>query len=84
MPLPNQPVTLSVSQIGELNQRLAVLRHDVNNSLSLMVAAIELIKRRPETAVRMWGTLVEQPRKVTETVEQFSRDLESALRITQP
>jgi aspartokinase len=83
MPLPNKPVTLAVSQIHELNQKLADLRHDVNNSLSLMSAAIELIKRRPETAARMWGALAEQPRKVAEHIAKFSQELESALQITQ-
>ena len=84
MPLPNEPVTLSVEQIRELNQKLADLRHDVNNSLSLMTAAVELIQRRPENAASMWSTLIEQPRKVTVTISQFSRDLEAALRITRP
>jgi len=84
MHLPNEPVTLSAEQIRELNQRLASLRHDLNNSLSLMTAAVELIKRRPETAGSMWDTLFEQPRKITESISQFSRDFEAALRITRP
>jgi len=84
MPLPNEPVTLSAGQIRELNQKLADLRHDVNNSLSLMTAAVELIQRRPENAASMWSTLIEQPRKVTGSISQFCRDLEAALRITRP
>ena len=84
MPLPNEPVTLSADQIRELNQKLADLRHDVNNCLSLMTAAVELIQRRPENAGSMWSTLIEQPRKVTVVISQFSRDLETALRITRP
>jgi len=84
MPLPNEPVTLSTGQIRELNQKLADLRHDVNNSLSLMTAAAELIQRRPENAGSMWSTLIEQPRKITGSILQFSRDLEAALRITRP
>jgi len=84
MPLPNDPVTLSVEQIREFNQKLADLRHDVNNSLSLMTAAVELIKRRPESAGSMWSTLIEQPKKIAEIVSQFSRDFEKALHITKP
>ena len=53
MPLPNEPVTLSVEQIRELNSKLADLRHNLNNSLSLMTAAAELIKRHPENAGTM-------------------------------
>jgi hypothetical protein len=84
MPLPNESVTLSVKQIHEFNQKLADLRHDVNNCLSLMTAAVELIKRRPENAGNMWNTLFEQPRKISETFSQFSRDFETALHITKP
>jgi len=82
MALPTEPITLSVEQLDELNQKLLALRHDVNNNLSLMMAATELIRRRPETAERMWTALTDQPHKVAESVAQFSRDLEAALQIT--
>ncbi|MGD0253484.1 MAG: hypothetical protein ABSC01_12400 [Verrucomicrobiota bacterium] len=84
MPLPNESVTLSAEQIRGLNQKLADLRHDMNNSLSLMTAAVELIKRRPENAGNMWDTMFEQPRKITGSISQFSRDFEVALHITKP
>jgi hypothetical protein len=84
MPLPNEPVTLSVEQIHELNQKLAVLRHDVNNQLSLIVASVELIRRRPEGAERLLSKMVEQPHKISASITQFSGDMESALRITRP
>jgi len=84
MPLPNQPVTLTVEQIGELNRKLSTLRHDVNNNLALVVAASEIIRRKPESADRMWNGLVEKPQKIAESVAQFSRDLQTALGITRP
>jgi len=84
MVLPTQPVALSVEQISELNQKLSTLRHDMNNSLSLMAATAELIRRRPATTEHMWNTLHEQPRKITAAIAQFSRDLEAALHITRP
>jgi aspartokinase len=84
MALPTEPVILSVEQLDELNRKLSALRHDVNNNLSLMMAATELIRRRPESADRMWTALAEQPQKVAESVAQFSRDLEKALCITRP
>ncbi len=84
MPLPKEPVTLSAEKIRELNQQLTDLRHDVNNNLSLMTAAVELIQRRPETAGNLWSTLIEQPRKITGAISQFSSDLETALHITKP
>lgn len=84
MPLPNQPVTLNVEQIRELNQKLADLRHDLNNNLALVIAAAEMIRRKPESAERMWNGLTEKPHKIAEAVAQFSRDFEAALGITRP
>jgi len=82
MGLPTQPVALSVEQISELNQKLSALRHDMNNSLSLIAATAELIRRRPATTEHMWNTLHEQPRKMTAAIAQFSREIEAALQIT--
>lgn len=84
MPLPTEPVTLNVEQLDALNRKLSALRHDVNNELSLMMAAAELIRRRPENGARMWPTLIEQPQKTAETVTKFTRELEKALGITRP
>lgn len=82
MGLPNNPVTLTPEQIAELNKRLSALRHDVNNHLSLIVAAVELIKYNPEVANRMSGTLAEQPPKISEELSRFSIDFEKAFGIT--
>jgi hypothetical protein len=82
MALPTEPVTLNVEQIGELNEKLSLLRHDVNNQISLIMASVELIRRRPEGTERLLGILVEQPHKISESVAQFSRDFESMLHIT--
>jgi hypothetical protein len=84
MPLPNEPVTLTAEQIRELNEKLVSMRHDVNNHLSLMMAAVEIIRRKPEAAERMWTALSEQPHKLGEAVGQFARELETTLRITRP
>jgi hypothetical protein len=82
MPLPDGPVTLSVQQLEELSKKLSSLRHDVNNHLSLVVAAAELIKMNPDRAERMCATLAEQPTKITELLSKFSSDFETALGIT--
>jgi hypothetical protein len=84
MPPPNRPVTLNAEQIGELNNKLAALRHDVNNNLALVAAAVEIIRRKPESAERMWTGLTDKPHKIAELVAQFSRELEKALDITRP
>src|ERR1043165_831259 len=82
MGLPDGPVTLTVQQIEELSKKLSTLRHDVNNHLSLIVAAAELIKFNPEMAVRMSTTLSEQPPKISEEISKFSAELEKVLGIT--
>jgi len=84
MGLPSQPVTLTVAQIDELNRKLSTMRHDVNNNLSLIKAALELMRYKPETAPRMLVTLGEQPQKVTKTVAEFSAEFERILNISRP
>ena len=79
---PTQPVALSQEQIGELSQKLANLRHDLNNSLSLIAATVALIRHRPTVTEQMWDTLAEQPRKIGDSFSQFARDLEATLHIT--
>ena len=84
MGLPTEPVTLTVAQLDELNRKLANMRHDINNNLSLIVAAMELIKHKPQMTERMMTTLGEQPAKIGDAVGKFSADFERALGITRP
>jgi hypothetical protein len=79
MTLPSHPVTLTVDQIGELNQKLADMRHDINNHLSLMIAAVELMRHKPDTTERMLETLSERPPKVAESIIAFSASFERTL-----
>jgi cob(I)alamin adenosyltransferase len=84
MGLPNQPVTLSVEQIDELNRKLSTLRHDINNNLSLIVAAVELARCKPELAERMIATLAEQPPRISNAITTFSSEFEKTFGITRP
>ena len=84
MPLPSKPVTLTVEQLGELNGKLSAMRHDINNQLSLIIAAVELIRHQPERAERMMATLAEQPAKIADTLLKFSAEFERTLGITRP
>lgn len=84
MGLPAQPLTLSVEQIDELNTKLAAARHDINNHLSMIMAASELIRMKPEMAPKMADKLVKQPAKITELIKTFSAEFERALGITRP
>jgi hypothetical protein len=74
--MPSQPVNLSVEQIQDLNQKLSTLRHDINNHLSLIMAATELIRHKPQMTERMMDTLVEQPPKITAAISKFTSEFE--------
>ena len=79
MPLPNQPVTLTAAQVAELNSKLSTMRHDINNQLSLIIAAVELIRHKPETTERMMETLVGQPPRISASLLKFSTEFEQTL-----
>lgn len=78
MVLPEQPVTLTVEQIAALNNELANMRHDINNHLSLVMAAVELIRAKPHMTERMTNTLIEQPSKISAAMTQFCGQFETA------
>jgi hypothetical protein len=84
MGLPNEPVTLNLEQLGELNRNLANMSHDVRNSLSLIVAATELIRQKPAMAEKMLPRVAEQPAKISETIDKFRAEFERACGITRP
>jgi hypothetical protein len=81
MVLPEQPVTLSVEQVAALNSALSNMRHDINNNLSLVLAASELIRAKPHMVERMTATLVEQPPKIAAALLSFSTEFEKTLGI---
>lgn len=84
MGLPSESVTLTVEQLGELNRQLSNMRHDINNNLSLIVAAAELIRHKPQVAERMMATLAEQPGRITEAMNKFTAMFERSFGITRP
>jgi uncharacterized protein YoxC len=67
-----------------LKQKLADLRHDINNNVALMQSAIEMMRRRPESFEKMLESMARQPNRISESVVQFSKALESVLQITRP
>ena len=84
MGLPTEPVTLSVEQINALNQKLSTMRHDINNHLSLILAAVELTKYKPEMIQRMLEILNLQPPKIATAITTFSQEFEKTFGITRP
>ena len=81
MGLPDKTVALSPEQIAILNRRLAMMRHNINNHLALIVAASELLKRKPEMAARLVENIIQQPDRITAEMRGFSEDFEAALGI---
>ena len=81
MALPQQSVTLTAEQVTALNRELATMRHDINNHLALVLAAVELIRAKPHMMERMIGTLCEQPPKITQTMLKFSSEFEKTFGI---
>jgi hypothetical protein len=79
MSSPNEQVTLNTEQVEALRKKLSSMRHDVNNHLSLIVAATELIKLNPDAIGRMTATLIEQPSKISDQISRFSAEFEKAL-----
>ena len=82
MGLPTAPVTLTVQQVEDLSRRLSAARHDVNNHLSLIVAAVELIKTNADMVPRMTAMLAEQPVKISNELTKFAVDFDKAMGIT--
>jgi hypothetical protein len=84
MSLPSHSVTLTVEQIADLKAKLADLRHDINNNVALLLSAIEMMRRRPDTFEKMLDSMARQPQRINEAVIQFSKTLETVLQITRP
>ena len=84
MALPSQSVILSPEQIGVLNQRVATLRHDINNQVGLIIAAIEIMQVKPELFEKMTESMMQQPPRIADTLQQFSIDFEKTFGITRP
>lgn len=76
MRVPEDPVSLTPEQIAELNSKLSHMRHDINNHLSLIVAAGELIRHQPETAEKRVNTLLDQVPRVSNALAAFSAEFE--------
>jgi hypothetical protein len=82
MGVPNVPATLAPEQVGELNKKLSHMRHEVNNQLALAVAALELIRYRPEMRDKMLDTVAQQSPKITAEIAKFSAAFEELFGIT--
>ena len=82
MAVSSEPITLTPQQIEELNQKLSHMRHEINNHLSLVIAAAELIRFKPELREKMALTMADQPKKISQEMANFSAEFEKFLNIS--
>ena len=78
MVLPQHPVTLTAAQIAALQQALTETRHDINNHLALLLAAVELIRSKPEMHEELTTTALEQLGRIKQALQEFSAEFEKA------
>lgn len=82
MGTPTNAVTLTPEQVAELNRKLSRMRHDINNHLSLIIAAAELLRIKPEVREKMATTLSAQAPRITDEIAAFSAEFEKTFGIT--
>lgn len=76
---PYQPISLTQEDLLAIKQKLSTARHNINNHLALIVAAAELVKRKPEMAERLATTFLDQPKKIMTEISEFTHELEKKL-----
>jgi hypothetical protein len=81
MGLPSEPQTLTPEQVAEINSKLSEMRHNINNYLSMIIAATELVKRKPESAERFLEMIALQPPRIGSEMQTFSSEFEKLLKI---
>ena len=79
---PQENVVLTPEEVAELNRKLSDMRHSVNNHLTLVSTAMELMRRKPDSVERMLESMSEQPERIREELTHFSDEFEAALKIT--
>lgn len=72
---------LSPEAVAELHQKLGDMRHSVNNHLTLITTALELMRRKPDVIPRMMESLSDQPEKIRLEVSEYSDVFERILNI---
>jgi hypothetical protein len=82
MAVPKIPATLTAEQLTELNSKLGHMRHEINNQLAMVVAALEMIRFRPDMRDKMLATISQQPPMIMAEVAKFTAEFEQAFGIS--
>jgi hypothetical protein len=78
---PTQTITFDPDQVAALNRMLSDARHGINNHLTLISTAIELIRRDPSAAARLVQTMADRPELIRDEMTRFSSAFEEAFGI---
>ncbi|MCX6905203.1 MAG: hypothetical protein NTW03_17340, partial [Verrucomicrobia bacterium] len=68
-------------QIVELDIRLSTMRHDIVGHLSVIMAAMEMMRIKPEFMENVFTTLNDRSPKIMEEMKKFSAEFERTLGI---
>jgi hypothetical protein len=82
MALSSEPKTFTAEQIKDLSHKLADMRHDINNQLSVIAAVVELIRCKPQETERRMHLLDEQRTRIADSVKKFSTEFNHAFGIS--
>lgn len=82
--LRNDPLVLTGDQVRSLNEQLSKMRHDINNNLTVLVAAIDLIRYKPDSLDKWLASIRDQPGHINSSLREFSRLFEETLGISRP
>jgi hypothetical protein len=80
---PSEPLTLTSEEVSELYHKLRAARHSINNSLSLIIAAAELVKLKPDAASRLIDQILSQPDRIVGELSQFGLEFETRMKLPQ-
>ncbi|MGV3774675.1 MAG: hypothetical protein ACO1QB_17375 [Verrucomicrobiales bacterium] len=83
MGLPETNLVLPAKDVEELNHKLSTMRHNINNQLALIVASVEVIRRKPERGPQLMENIALQPDRIIEELRRFTAEFEKTLGITQ-
>ena len=75
------PVQLEPETVARLDRQLSDCRHNVNNSLSMITAAIELLRYKPESAQRVLQAALDHTGRIAGELRVFSTEFEQTLGI---
>ena len=73
-------IHLEPDQVKNLGKSLSECRHNVNNSLAMIMSALELMQFKPEALEKLIGTAMTHSKQITGEFDSFATEFERILR----